>query len=524
MLVKAENFKGEIPKIKPRLLPPGFAEVARNVRLADGSILPLRAPVAEETLDTPAMSITFHANSWRSWASVVNAVPGPVATDRLYVTGDDQPRIIRPSGTVRNLALPAPATAPTVAVTGGTPDPNIQSDIVFCFTFVTDDDEESRPSPVSEVVQWHPPLGVHLTNLASPPSGRGVNRRRFYRSETSALGITDLYFIAEQPISANSFLFEPNTHPIQEVLPSNDYDMPPSDMEGIISMPNGMMAAFSGKELLFSEPFIPHAWPRKYRLKTDYPIVGLAAFGSTLAILTTGQPYLAQGTAPENMVMERLEVNYPCASPRSIVDLGYSAVYASPEGLVMIGNGRAEVISRRLWTREQWAALTPSSFIASQYDGAYVVSYRDTPMTRKIMVIDLTGEQPFLTHADIQAAAMHYDIQTGSLFFLEGVMTGTQIRKWDSGAPMQYLWRSGTIHSGGAVSFGAGMTQTDEDEGQSITTRVIANGATIRETQDTDVPFRLPAGLYERWQVECSGNAPVTGYLMAGDITSLSGG
>lgn len=523
MLLAVTNFKGEIPKLKPRLLPPGFAQIARNVRLSDGAIHPLRAPVLTHTLAAGAASFTFHANNWRAWPVVVNAVPGPVAQDRLYVTGDLQPRIIRPNGDTRNLALPAPLSAATASLIGEV-DTELQRDILFTYTHVTDDGEESPPAPVSNTIAWHPPLGVTLTNFALPPFGRGITKRRIYRSETSFSGVTDLYFIAEQNVSSNSFLFEPGTHPIQEVIRSNDYDTPPTDMEGIISMPNGMMAAFSGREVLFCEPFIPHAWPIKYRLKVDFPIVGLAAFGSTLAILTTGQPYLAQGTAPENMVMERLEVNYPCASARGIVDLGYSAVYPSPEGLVMIGQGRAEVISRKLWTREQWESLNPATWIAGQYDGAYIVSYQTSPSARAAMVIDLTGDQPFITHADIQAAAMHYDIQSGSLFFLNGFVTGTQIRKWDSGPPMSFTWRSGLVHSGGAVGFGAAMTQTDEDEGQSVITRVRASGTVLRETSDADVPFRLPAGLHERWEFECAGNATVTGFLMGGDIGELAGG
>jgi len=522
MLLKAQNFRGEIPKLQPRLLPPGFGQVAINVRLDDGAIRPLRAPAAAHTFLSSVASFTFFNDNWIGWASVVNAVPGPVAQNRLYVTGDLQPRLIYDGGT-RNLALPAPTAAPTVTPVG-TPNPAIQSSILFTYTHVTDLDEESPPAPLSASVDWNPPMGVTVNAFSAPPAGRGINRRRIYRSETSALGVTDLYFIAEQVIGATTFTYEQNTHPLQEVLASNDYDAPPSDMQGIISMPNGMMAAFSGKEILFCEPFIPHAWPVKYRLKVDYAIVGLAAFGSSLAILTTGQPYIVQGTAPENMAMERMEVNYPCASARSIVDLGYSAVYASPEGLVMISNGRADVISRRLWTREQWAALNPATFIAGQYDGAYVASYLVSEGQRAIVVLDLTGEQPFLTRATVQAAAMHYDIQTGSLFVLEGVSAGTQVRRWDSGPALTYRWRSGLMHYGGAVGFGAGLTQTDEADGASVTTRVFGGGQQIMATQDADEAYRVPDGLHHRWQFECEGTATVTGFLLGGDMSELVGG
>ncbi|MGP9790697.1 hypothetical protein ACTZWY_12060 [Roseinatronobacter sp. NSM] len=490
--------------------------------MSDGTIHPLREATLEHVLPASAASFTFHADNWISWGSVVNAVPGPVAQDRLYVTGDAQPRVIVNGGT-RNLALPAPAAAPTVAAIGDT-DPEIEQTVLFTFTYVTDQDEESPPAPPSAPIMWNPPLGVTITDFAPPPPGRGVSRRRIYRSETSAFGVTDFYFVAEQPIAQSSFTYEQSSHPLQEVIQTNDYDTPPTDMQGIISMPNGMMAAFSGKEILFSEPFVPHAWPIKYRLTVETPVVGLAAFGSTLAILTTGQPYLAQGTAPENMVMERIEVNYPCASSRGIVDLGYAAVYPSPEGLVMIMQGRADVISRKLWTREQWEALNPSTWVASQYDGAYVVSYETAPNERAVLVVDLTGEQPFITNADIQAAAMHYDIKTGSLFFLEGISSGTNIKKWDAGDPMVFHWRSGLLHSSGAIGFGAGLTQTNDDEGQAITTRVIASGVVIRETADADTAFRIPDGLHNRWQFEFEGSATVTGYLMAGDISEMAGG
>lgn len=520
MLIKAENFKGEIPRITSRLLPPGFAEVARNVVLKDGNIAPLGAPVLSHTFGAAAQSFTFQNSVWRSWTSVVNAVPGPVAQDRLYVTGDLQPRVIVDNQT-RNLALPSPATAPSATVIG-TVDADTLETIVFCITFVTDQDEESPPSPTTEILEWSNPLSVSLTDFAPPPAGRGVNRRRIYRSQTSAMGVTDLYFVAEQPIAGNSFTYVPASHPLVEVLPSNDYDIPPSDMAGIISMPNGMMAAHAGKELLFCEPFIPHAWPVKYRLKVDYEIVGLAAFGSTLAILTTGQPYVAQGTAPENMVMERVEVNYPCVAPRGIVDLGYSAVYPSTEGLVMLSTSGAQVVSRNLWTRKQWAALNPSTFIASQYDGAYVVSYETAPGARTIMVIDLTGDQPFIVHADVQAAAMHYDIARGDLFFLEGVSSGVQVKKWDAGTPLEYRWRSGLMRSGGAVGFGAAITQTMFDDDRGVTTRIFGDDALIRTTTDADMAFRLPSGLYERWQFECEGDAQVTKYVMAGDMQELS--
>ncbi|MGL1400235.1 hypothetical protein ACSTI4_24935, partial [Vibrio parahaemolyticus] len=76
------------------------------------------------------------------------------------------------------------------------------------------------------------------------------------------------------------------------------YNPPPAGLRGLTAMPNGMMAAFDGKDLYFCEPYLPHAWPASYTLTTDFPIVGLGAFGTSLVVMTTGNLYLVSGTAP----------------------------------------------------------------------------------------------------------------------------------------------------------------------------------------------------------------------------------
>jgi hypothetical protein len=146
---------------------------------------------------------------------------------------------------------------------------------------------------------------------------------------------------------------------------------------------------------------------------------------------------------------------------------------------------------------------------------------QDPNYIRKTVVLDMTGESPFITHADVSPAGMFYSIETGDLFFVEGDFVGREVLKWNAGGPMNYRWRSGMLRAPGAISFGAAMTETDFEPQQTIASRVIANGTVIREAADTDTPFRLPDGLYERWQVECEGDAPVTGYIIAGDISEL---
>src|SRR4030067_1131225 len=98
-----------------------------------------------------------------------------------------------------------------------------------------------------------------------------------------------------------------------------NYHMPPATMTGLISLPNGMMAGFAGNELRLSEPWFPHAWPFGYRQTTDYPIVGIGSFGTTIVIGTTGTPYLVGGSSPDGMSLERIARYWPCLAKRGMV-------------------------------------------------------------------------------------------------------------------------------------------------------------------------------------------------------------
>jgi hypothetical protein len=527
MKIRIADFKGEIPRRHPRLLPMEYAQVARNTRLDDGTIAPVRQKALVTTLAADAGTIFYHKDAWFSFPGDVDVVPGPVADDRLYLTGDGTPKM-RVAGVTYPLALPAPADAPTANMSG-TPDDEIASFVVYAYTFVTQFDEESAPSPTTDAFLWSAGNTVTLSGFADAPDGRGVDRIRIYRSQTSGLGVTDLYFVDEIPIASASYTHDLSERPLQEVLPSADYDPPPDSMAGLVSLPNGMMAAFDGKEVLFSEPFRPHAWPEKYRLTVDRDIVGLAAFGTTLAILTTATPYVAQGTAPENMVMEKMERDLPCVAKRGIVDMGYAAVYPSSEGLVMITGNNAEVISRNLFTVEQWKALNPASFHAEQYEGRYF--YAHTPVgdaQQSMGIVDITGAQPYYIETDEQPITMTRNPATGALYMLKA---GRQIYRWD--APEAELkaqvWRSRLYNLTSPVSYAGILVEADEAIGTVPTgatpnlTRVYADGALVRELSDLNEPARLPGGFRaKKWAIEITGYVPITGISMAQSYDDLS--
>lgn len=464
-LLKLIGFAGEMPKVIPRLLGDTFAQAAYNTRLDDGGLTPIRKRrFVQQLSGAPAKdygTIYLHNGEWLAWDGNVYAAPGPVATDRLYVMGDGAPKMLV-GGVTYPLAVPFPATALT-ATLGGTVTPGASGTTrIYVYTYVTAFGEESEPCPASPDVFWTPGQTTTLSGFAAPPAGRNITLQRIYRAQTGKTG-TQLYFIAERAASGANFVDNVSPELLQEQLPSVGWNAPPNDMTGLISLPNGMMAAFSGKELCFCEPYRPHAWPEGYRLTMDYEIVGLGAFASSIIVTTKGTPYIVNGTAPENMVSEKIEQNLPCINARGIVDLGYSVAYPSHDGLVLVTAGGATVATTRIFSRDDWLRLNPFGMVAGQYNGRYFTSYSysDVNGTEYIgtFIMDLTGEQPFLIRSDVRASAMYYDVPTGQLYML----VDGSVYEWDAlSEPSALLsWKSKLFVMPKPTNFGAILVESD---------------------------------------------------------------
>ena len=571
------QFSGEVPKLIARLLPDSGAQQAENVRLDDGGLTPIRKSRQEHVFTgmTDIQTVTKFGDTWLAWDTVVNAVPGPVAEDRLYYTGDGAPKM-RVGTTVYDLAVPYPSTALTAAVTGiGTGDVTTR---LYVYTWVTSFGEESEPCPISNEVNWQAGQTLTLSGFASTPTGRGITKQRIYRSQSSNQSGTDLFFIAERNASTSNFVDTYAPDQFGEVLPSRDWNAPPDDLQGLIALPNGMMAAFRGKELCFCEPYRPHAWPEKYRLTSAFEIVGLGAYGTTVVAGTKGYPYVASGNAPEAMIEEKIEVNLPCINGRGLVDLGYSVAYPSSDGLVVVSNGGATVATDNLFTRPLWQRLSPSTIVSAQFTGRYFTSYwyLDTDgvtVNEGTLAIDLTGQQPFVLRYPFKADAFYYDLPTGQLYYVMGntlyefdaLGQQNEIITWKSKrvvlpAPASMgaiLVESGTLESpeqkqarldaiAAIEAYNAGLLASDsmgsEIDGAAIDTfsmngdplkplpappfvsvKVYADGALVRTVSTMDKVQRIAGNRRARiWEIQVNGTAQIEQITMAATVRELN--
>lgn len=420
--LKLTGFSGEQPRIIPRLIPNNAAQSAINTRLDNGALTPFRGP--SDVAILPSLggasygTIYRHGSEWLGWQGEINCVPGPVAADRLYFTGEGAPKM-RVSGTVYALAVPRPAS-PLVGAVSGVATGDLETRL-YLYSFVTSFGEESEPCAISAEVDWAPGQTVTLSGFQAAPAGRSITHQRIYRSQTGTTG-TRLHFLAERAASAADFVDAAAPYAFQEPIPSLDYNAPPDGLAGLTSLPNGMMAAFDGRRLYFCEPWQPHAWPEKYVLTTESEIVGLGAIGDSLVVATKGQPYWVTGTTPDTMMMVKLEDNHPCVNSKGIADLGASIVYPSTDGLMAVKAGAATGnITANIFSQKEWEQLSPQTFNAGQMEGRWIASYNSTDddgneITGSI-VVDTSGALPFLIRLDIRASAWFYDIASGRLFF-----------------------------------------------------------------------------------------------------------
>ena len=574
--IKLNAFSGEQPRIIPRLLPDTAAQSAFNVRLDDGGLTPTRRSVQlEEIGSSTAKTIYRHQDEWLSWETVVNAAPGPVAEDRLYYTGDGVPKVLI-GGVEYPLAVPFPAVKLTATVTGvGTGDIVTRT---YVYTYVTAFDEESEPSPASTPVDWKPGQTMTLSAFVAAPAGRNITKRRIYRSQTGQSG-TFFYLIAETAADASNYVDAVAVDGFQEPLPSTSYNAPPADLTGLTVLPNGIMAAFSGRKVYFSEPYRPHAWPEKYVITVDSPVVGLGAIGTSMVIMTTGMPYLVSGSTPDSMQQVKLEANLPCINARGIVDLGFAIAYPSNEGLVAVrADGSIGIVTQQLFNKLDWAALSPSTFIAAQISGRYIAFYEteddDGNALAGAIFIDI-GNTPFLIRASTRVNAVFYEISSGGLYFLN--RGTTDIYRFDSPDGMRetLYWRSkrfvlpypenfGAILVDAETSLSGAEQRNQQIEIAAIIARnvaavaagsvngdintlpinsipvggdtlelvpvatgvvnvgVFADGEKVAQVSRTNQICRLPDGFRARtWEIDVSGDVEVTQIVMGKTVTDI---
>lgn len=439
----------------------------------------------------------------------------------------------------------------------------------YLYTWVNEFGEESAPSLAASKTGnadgiWH------ISNIVDPPNVSptypGWSKKWLYRTVTGSSGGFDYYRVAEIPLGQLVFDDDGASRPdsaitMNLVLESTSWGLPPDNLQGWVMMPNGFLVAYDkavplqsdprvwtgGNNIYMSEQYHFHAWPSTYKYATETLVVGLGVLGQTCVVATQGFPASLTGTKPSTCVFTKSTAEEPCMSRGSIVSTPSGVLYASQNGLIMVGPEGIKNVTESLVTREEWTKnYMPQYLRAARYQNGYLaLRMPPTPGVRSGYFLDPTALQVALTEfSDLgDVRNLIGDYWSGEVFVLR---TTGDLQRWDppvddNGDPnmdlMAVLWRSKEFQFPFQENFGAYAIYWDPARysdnpysasvlpvGEQVHLKVYANRQVVydQEVPLCGRPVRLPSGFKsDLWQFEIRARAPVYSLHVASTVKEL---
>lgn len=539
--IRIANFMAEFPLVHPAKLKEYAAAQASNVNLSEGTIKPFFKVRNDFTLPSlpdavPIKSISQYwvgsGYSWLEFPDVVDLIYSPIKDDtyyRVYWSGDHRnggkvkyaylPTIISappyPASWL-NLGIPAPNTAPIIDFSTPYVDQTTYSQArVYVFTYVNDIGEESAPSrPSAQVIVPYDAAEVKLSNLVVGAEATGLNitKLNIYRSAVNTNGTAVFRYVTT--ILTTVTTLDDNFTDVQlgEDLPTTNWNTPRNDMQGLGLTAYGLGYGFSGKIVCLSVPFYIYAWPRDYELTTAYDIVAIGHYESNIVVATRGNPVIITGIDPiSGMSMLELPLNEACVSKRSMVSLGHSAIYASPNGLVMASAGGAVIVSSGFFGRDEWQALNPSTIHAVEHSGKYLFFWKVDDEKKGAYIFDPLNIAQGIVSLDVYCDMAYLDRRTDTLYMLQ---EGGKVQRFDVDTltgRQPYKWRSQLFKTESSVGERFLAAKIIADDYDDLIFNVYCDGKLLYSSNTvTSKPFRMPNHTSKVWwQLEVIGTSVI---------------
>jgi hypothetical protein len=534
-LLHFDRFAGANLALHPLLVPPGVGVACWNQRPGRGDLRPWKTPLNVATVAGSTTTIYRMGRSaindalyWLAWTPDVDVarsmVPGD-AVERTFWTGDTQPKwtdtsigLSAPpyptSSGVRLLGVLPPDMTPTLTETVAGAGEN--EDRAYVVTWVNDRDEESAPSAAATITT-KPGATIRVTRNATVPSGaHGLTKWRVYRTIAGAEG--DYLYVGEATAATATLDTTDSMVNYKSPLASEDWDYPLAGLVGLKGLWNGMHAAFKGKDVYFTDPFRPFAWPEAYRVPLDDNIVALARWRTNLVALTTGRPYIMTGSTPDAMMPQPLELAQSCIAKRGVVEFGHGVCWPSRDGLNYFGDGGYRMLTAGRALQEDWLALAPNTLVAGRYEGMYVGSYNPGSGRKTIIIDPLAGPADSgLYFSDSGFTACHTDELADALYVLNGV----NVQKWDAGTALTASFDSRTerLPKPESMAWGQVVATT-----YPVTLSVWSDGVLVLNAASvaSGKPFRIPRGFRGvEWKIRVATAGAVQGVTLAGSMQEI---
>lgn len=569
MGMKLGPFAGLFPRVPETALPANAATIAENIDFAYGELRSLRSDYKIRDLNVPAQSLWSEDGlRFYAWTEDVDAVVSPLqngpANDRLYYTTPTDFRVTPRSmattgGSVPTLSyrvgVPRPTSAPRVTVehpkmpdtekatVDAEPADTYESRLAaaqatldakalatnqldtetraYTYTYANAYNEEGPPSdPVMVEVKTVTVNGVPTASskvtvqVMFDGSGQYVpiTNARIYR--TAKGGNTADYYYALSAIAApgpvdivDGILSEA----LNETLASVDNYPPDPNLRGLISLGNGILAAWSGNVMRFSDAYRPWAWNPTNFVTFDYPVVGAITHGAGALVTTIGGPAVVSGVAPDAMTQIPLGSPQAGVSKWAMLSMGGLAFYACNDGIMAINGGQPDLsLSEKFFTREVWrkkyaAGLSAMQF--SYYDGRLVVFSKTGAFTA--FLIDMDEAKGSMTELPSLVAKAAIVLSTTDQMY---TVYGTNLNQFGGGSSMPLRWKSGdmvlpaaSVLAMAEVECTGSFTIKFYQGGRLGYTKTVGTGKTQFRLPGGPVPGHAGLPPSDRWQFEITG-------------------
>lgn len=532
---KLQTFGGKAPKVFARLLPEDMAQTATNCRLDSGRLEPWKDNLSSSQSFVASYAISgatktifkYNDSVWMGSDEEIDIVRSPIAEDpheRIYVTGiggsSGYPRMttgtIVGNSTYYRLGMPKPEDLTSVTlspVNSANADDEVPQSVSYVFTYVSYYGEEgvNCDAEGAQIVDRHTDQTVTLDFPPNPSGNYRFLYKRVYRTDAGG----SYRFVQNVPIAQDTFTDTVSDLNLREEIPTVKNDAPADDatadhkdgpLLGLVAMPNGILAGFSGQTVSFSEAFQPHAFPDEYKLTVKSDIVALSPLNTGLLVLTKGKPAIVQGLDPSSMSMMEIDSSLSCMSKRSVVDMGEFTIYSSPDGLVMATDSGLKLITEQTFTRDQWQAFGPSSIKGYLWEGQYIGFYSHGGVS-KGFIFDPRGGKNGYTDLDFYATAGYNDLEDDSLY----LVVGGALVKFAEGSTLQsFVWRGKKFYTPRPINPAVAKVDCD-GYSPNPTFKLYADGE-LKHTQTvTDSnTFRLPSGYKaHEFEIELAGSVSI---------------
>lgn len=242
----------------------------------------------------------------------------------------------------------------------------------YLWTYTNAFGEESPSSDVSQYIQCR---GGDIVNVEINGITENATKVYLYRTGGSIANNTaSFYFCKEFTVASGQTRIEWKDKVKTSELAEEHLDIqnPPTNLFSLHKINGSLVAAqkkttnTSGKNVYFSEPYMPYDWDIAYNYTVEHPIVGLEVSGASVFVLTEGATVILRGFHPGNMSQIVASDDLPCESTTSITSADGLVYYASANGLVCVDEqGSTVIVTKDLIAKEQWQYLNPSTMICA---------------------------------------------------------------------------------------------------------------------------------------------------------------